>query len=112
MLPHDAITPWHYRVAAREHERHRDEARRHAHRRATLEARPARPPRPSPLARLRAAIPSRGAEDHGLTDYPCRLPDGTIGRVSVIEVDGEWTMVCRVAPNAGVAGDRLVQEPV
>lgn len=34
---------------------------------------------------------------HSLTDYPCRLPNGSIGRVAVVMRAGEWTMVCRVA---------------
>jgi hypothetical protein len=33
--------------------------------------------------------------DHSLTDYPCRLPDGRMGRVAAVERDGEWTLVCR-----------------
>jgi hypothetical protein len=35
------------------------------------------------------------ARDHSLTDYPCRLPDGRMGRVAAVMVDGEWTLVCR-----------------
>jgi hypothetical protein len=35
--------------------------------------------------------------DHSLTDYPCRLPDGSLGRVAVVELNGDWTLVCRVA---------------
>jgi hypothetical protein len=93
MHPNDAVTPWHYLAATHEAERHRDEARRHAHRRAILEARPAHP---SILARLRAALPNGGRLDHSLTDHPCRLANGTMGRVAVVQVAGEWTMVCRV----------------
>jgi hypothetical protein len=128
MLPSDVMTPWHYLVAAHEGDRHRDEARRHAHRRAILEARstppalsarpapsasrlgPARTPRRSPLAWLQAAAADLRGQDHGLTDYPCRLPDGTLGRVSVVEVAGEWTMVCRVSRDAWTAGEPVVQD--
>ena len=31
---------------------------------------------------------------HELTDYPCRLPDGSMGRVAIREVEGEWEAVC------------------
>ena len=31
---------------------------------------------------------------HELTDYPCRLPDGDMGRVAIREVEGEWEAVC------------------
>jgi hypothetical protein len=50
------------------------------------------------LGRLEAAFANlvRRA-DHSLTDYPCRLPSGGIGRVAVVLSGGEWTMVCRVA---------------
>ena len=37
------------------------------------------------------------ADDHSLTDYPCRLPDGRIGRVAVVLQGADWTLVCRVA---------------
>ena len=54
--------------------------------------------RPSLLARSRAGL-SRAVrrERHSLTSYPCRLPDGTIGRTAIYLVDGEWTAVCAVA---------------
>jgi hypothetical protein len=82
-------------AASIDEERHRDEDRRHARRRAQLEA---RPERPSALARLLAAAQRVARRDrHALTDYPCRLPDGSIGRTAVILRDGEWTLVCRVA---------------
>jgi hypothetical protein len=33
--------------------------------------------------------------DHDLTDYVCRLEDGSMGRVAIIlGVDDEWTAVC------------------
>jgi len=51
----------------------------------------------STFSRLRDAIRARLAPDHSLTDYPCRLPDGRMGRVAVIQQDGDWTMVCRMA---------------
>ena len=31
---------------------------------------------------------------HSMTDYPCRLPDGRMGRVAIREIDGEWVAVC------------------
>jgi len=77
-------------------DRHRDEARRHVHDRALLETRA--PERPSLAARFGAAtLRVVRRERHSLTDYPCRLSSGKIGRVGVIQRGGEWTMVCRVA---------------
>jgi hypothetical protein len=35
-------------------------------------------------------------ERHSLTNYPCRLPDGKIGRTAVVQVNGTWELVCRV----------------
>jgi hypothetical protein len=76
-------------------ERHQGEERRHAHHRALADA---RAERPSAFARLAAAATRRARrEDHSLTDYPCRLPDGSIGRTAVVQRDGEWMLVCRVA---------------
>jgi len=89
-------TSFQYGLAiAIDEDRHRDEERRHAHHHALLEA---RAERPSWLGRLEAAFANlvRRA-DHSLTDYPCRLPSGGIGRVAVVLSGGEWTMVCRVA---------------
>jgi hypothetical protein len=44
-----------------------------------------------PMAARRAAI----ADDaHELTDYICRLADGSMGRVAIHESDGEWIGVC------------------
>jgi hypothetical protein len=37
------------------------------------------------------------ADIHSLTDTPCRLPDGSIGRVAVVLDGGAWTVVCSVA---------------
>jgi hypothetical protein len=48
-------------------------------------------------ARLRAAILAIARRDHSLTDYPCWLLDGSIGRVAVIQQNGDWTLTCRVA---------------
>jgi hypothetical protein len=31
---------------------------------------------------------------HSMTDYPCRLPDGRMGKVAIREVDGEWEAIC------------------
>jgi len=84
-----------YELAATiDEDRHRHAARRHAHHRAILETRAGHP---SLRARLGAAIVRIGRRDHALTDHPCRLPDGSIGRVAVVLDDAEWTLVCRVA---------------
>jgi hypothetical protein len=77
-----------------EADRRRDEARRHQYDRALIQAPAASP---SLVSRVQAAIQTRLQPDHSLTDYPCRLPDGRMGRVAVIEHDGDWTMVCRMA---------------
>ncbi|MCJ7709946.1 MAG: hypothetical protein MUQ32_03865, partial [Chloroflexi bacterium] len=52
---------------------------------------------PSVLERLAVAFRKGVQDDHSLTDYPCRLPDGTMGRVAAIELGGEWNLVCRRA---------------
>ena len=54
--------------------------------------------RPSPFARSRAAL-SRivRRDEHSLTAYPCRLPDGRIGRTAIVLVEGEWSAVCAVS---------------
>jgi hypothetical protein len=84
-----------YYFASFEEDRHRGEERRHVHARALLEG---RADRPSVRARLSAAILNLApSARHSLTDYPCRLQDGSIGRVAVVLRGGEWTMVCRVA---------------
>jgi hypothetical protein len=36
----------------------------------------------------------RATNLHSMTDYPCRLPDGRMGKVAIREVDGEWEAVC------------------
>lgn len=64
------------------------------HRAALLESRAGRASLP---ARLQAALLARMRRDHALTDYACRLPDGSIGRVAVVQHGGEWTLLCRVA---------------
>ncbi len=74
--------------------RHHGEGRRHAHERALRET---RPERQSMSARLQAAILNIVRRDHSLTDYPCRLPNGRIGRTAVVMSGGEWTLVCRAA---------------
>jgi hypothetical protein len=61
--------------------------------RAIREGGSRRPARATLWARVRARL----RPDHSLTDYPCRLPDGSIGRVAAVLVDGEWTLVCRMA---------------
>ena len=77
-----------------EQDRHRGEVRRHAHHRALLEGGPSGPSLP---ARLGAAILKVIQRDHSLTNRPCRLPDGRIGRVAVVHRDWEWNLVCQVA---------------
>jgi len=94
MRPSHPTSLAHYLVAAIEEDRYRGIERRNAHHRALLEA---RAERPSLRARLGAAILNIVRRDHSLTDYPCRLPDGNIGRVAVIRVDADWSLVCRVA---------------
>ena len=84
----------HYYFATYEQDRHRGEEQRHANDRALSAVRVERPSLP---ARLGAAILTLVRRDHSLTDYPCRLPDGKIGRVAVIQQDGDWTLVCRVS---------------
>jgi hypothetical protein len=75
-------------------DRRRDEARRHQYDRVLIQA----PAESRSLAsRLEGAMRARLQPEHSLTDYPCRLPDGRMGRVAVIQQDGDWTMVCRVA---------------
>ncbi len=74
--------------------RHREDARRLEQYRLFMEA---RVETPSPLSRLGQAIRTRLQAEHSLTDYPCRLPDGRMGRVAVVQQDGDWTMVCRLA---------------
>ena len=49
------------------------------------------------LATLRTLLSKRAAlaaEEHEMTDYVCRLEDGTMGRVAIRESDGEWIGVC------------------
>jgi len=82
-------------IEAMEADRHRGEARRHTHERALRDT---RPERPSVVTRLAAATLRVVRRDrHSLTKYPCRLPNGRIGRTAVVFRDGEWTLVCRVA---------------
>jgi hypothetical protein len=54
-------------------------------------------PGPSMLARLTGAFRKGEPDEHSLTEYPCRLPDGTMGRVAVIMQGGDWALVCRRA---------------
>ena len=44
------------------------------------------------------------ADIHSLTDVPCCLPDGTIGRVAVVVDGGRSTVVCHVAKLERVRG--------
>lgn len=52
---------------------------------------------PTWLARFGGAIRGLVRRDPSLTDLPCRLPDGRLGRIGVVEQQGEWVLVCRVA---------------
>jgi hypothetical protein len=47
--------------------------------------------------RLLRAIGARRRPDPWLTPYPCRLPNGKIGRTAAVLIDGEWTLVCKPA---------------
>ena len=85
----------HVYAASVDEERHRGEERRHAHRLAPIASRAVRPSVPS---RYRAAMWRLVRRDrHSLTVYPCRLPDGRIGRTAVVLQNGDWAFVCRVA---------------
>jgi hypothetical protein len=77
-----------------EEDRHRGEARRHAEDRAR---RGGQVERHSLTARLAAAIQDRLRRERSLDGYPCRLPDGRIGQIAVVQKDGDWTLVCEVA---------------
>jgi hypothetical protein len=76
-----------------EQDRHRGEAQRHAHDRAL---RAVRVEGRSLPARLGAAILDLVRRERSLADHPCRLPDGTVGRIAVVQKDGDWTLVCEV----------------
>ena len=53
-----------------------------------------RPESPRPAARRDPAT-GLGIDNHDLTDYVCRLADGSMGHVAIIlGPDGEWTAVC------------------
>lgn len=83
-------------AATYDEDRHRDLDRRAGHARAIRE--PAAVRRRSRLARTLATMARTARrEQHALTRYPCRLPDGAIGRTMIVLVEGEWTAVCAVA---------------
>ena len=46
---------------------------------------------------LLGIIGGRRRSDPWLTPYPCRLPNGKMGRAAAVFTDGEWTLVCRTA---------------
>jgi hypothetical protein len=50
--------------------------------------------RPGTLARLVDALRARLEDRHSLTEHPCRMPDGRIGRTAIRQSDGEWVAVC------------------
>jgi hypothetical protein len=52
------------------------------------------PVRPGPLARLADTVRARFEDRHALTELPCRMPDGRIGRTAIREVEGDWIAVC------------------
>ena len=89
------LTSSHQLVAAIEEDRHRGEARRHAHERALREARVERPALAARLAALFAHAVRR--DRRSVTDLACRLPDGKTGVTAFVLRNGEWLMVCRVA---------------
>jgi hypothetical protein len=80
------------------------------------QAQPSRRPEPEALApivedrwaawanREQALARATTADIHSLTDVPCRLPDGTIGRVAVVVDGGRSTVVCHVARLERVRG--------
>ena len=81
-------------AAVIDEQRHRGELARHARHRSLVMTHPWRPPT---VARTAAAVMRVIRRDrHSLTAYPCRLPDGRIGRTAVVLQDGEWTLICRV----------------
>jgi predicted nucleic acid-binding protein len=74
---------------------HRGEGQHPAHLRALLEMRAARPA--SSARFVAATLRAVWRERHSLTNYPCRLPDGLIGRTAAVQRNGEWVLVCSVA---------------
>ncbi len=89
----------HYVAATYDEDRYRDFDRRASHLRALRESPPvSRRVGPSLLARARVALASALRRDrHSLTSYPCRLPDGKVGRTTIVLIEGEWTAVCVAA---------------
>jgi hypothetical protein len=104
---------YHYHNVLREGEAP-ELARRHAHARALQESaftrsddgrRPSlrasimallrwRPASRQPAA-FRDAVTGLRIDAHDLTDYVCRLADGSMGRVAIISgTDEEWTALC------------------
>ena len=51
----------------------------------------------SSLTRPIAAAFSRSRHRHQLTPYPCRLPDGRIGRTAIVRSGDGWAAVCVLA---------------
>ena len=54
------------------------------------------------LGRLAALRPANARqaiayEAHELTEYVCRLTDGSMGRVAMRQAEGEWVAVCIAA---------------
>ncbi len=49
---------------------------------------------PGPITRLADALRARLADRHSLTEHPCRMPDGSIGRTAIRRSNGEWVAVC------------------
>jgi hypothetical protein len=85
----------HYLAATFDADRYRSFERRSGHVRSIREPLVWRASRP---ARAFAAIMRVvRRERHEMTSHPCRLENGQIGRTVIVEVDGEWTAVCKVA---------------
>ena len=85
----------HYLAATFDADRRRGRDRRSGHLRAIREPFAMRASRPARAAAALTRIVRR--ERHAMTDHPCRLPNGQIGRTMIVNVDGEWTAVCAIA---------------
>lgn len=81
-----------------------------AHARDTARMARLAPLRPGAMARLADALRARLEDRHSLTEYPCRLPDGRIGRTAIRRVEGEWVAVC-VLPRTTSAASTPAPRP-
>jgi hypothetical protein len=73
-----------------EADRHREQ-RRLAHLHALREGQA----RHSIWAEVRTRVLRAIGPERPLKHYPCRLPDGSRGRLALVAVDGEWALACR-----------------